>query len=182
MRKLVGEQISLFDKKMDVKDFILDKGYLTLINGTSCSIKVSQLAKDYGMKSAHDFNLLLLAIGFQYKVNGQWITKSLYSGYGLTESETFSYNSEGKRAKSLSEMKGQKIYTNFTPKGRYVLYKLLKVMGIVPEVERKDGYDSSCMYDIINVGRNLYNGKCGKVNESIKTKLYSEFEKIIKGI
>ena len=172
-RKLVGKQLSLFDKdfKKIEKNIVLDKGYLTLINGTPCNIKVSQLAKDYGMRSAHDFNLLLLAIGFQYKINGQWITKALYSGYGLTESETFLYNSEGKRAKVPSEIKGQKIYTNFTPKGRYVIYRLLKYLGIIPEVERNNEYN--------------YNGKCQKVADSIKFKLDTvgkEFERVISEI
>lgn len=134
-------QISLFDKCKDGE-------YEKLILGSRLSIKTSQLAMDYGM-SAIKFNRLLKAVGFHKRVNKQWIPCSDYLGFGLVESKTLYYDKDGKVVKDYCEGYGMCVVTNYTPSGRYFIYKLLKRYGVLPEIERNDGYDVGIIEDII---------------------------------
>ena len=142
---MVGEQISLFDKK-------IDNEYEKLIKGSKLNIKTSQLAMDYGI-SAIKFNKLLKAIGFHKRVNNQWIPCTKYLGYGLVESKTLYYDNMGHICKDETNSCGMRIVTNYTPVGRYVIYKLLKNIGVVPEIERNIGYDKSIINDVIRADK-----------------------------
>lgn len=139
---MIGEQISLFD---DCKDGEYEK----LIKGSKLNIKTSQLAMDYGM-SAIKFNRLLKAIGFHKRVNNQWIPCSEYLGFGLVESKTLYYDKAGNILKDDVGSYGMSVVTNYTPSGRYFIYHLLKKYGVIPEIERNDGYDVGIIESVMS--------------------------------
>lgn len=104
--------------------------YLDLIIESKASLRVTQIAADYGM-SATKFNHLLHEFGVQHKVNGQWILYKKYMGKGYTDSATFDFVDGKGQARTH-------VTTTWTQKGRLFLYELLKSKGILPLIERED--------------------------------------------
>ena len=104
--------------------------YLDLIIESKASLRVTQIAADYGM-SAHKFNKLLHDLGVQHKVNGQWILYKRHMGKGYTDSATFDFMDNRGQARTH-------ITTTWTQKGRLFLYELLKENGILPLIERDE--------------------------------------------
>ena len=103
--------------------------YLDRILHSSSLMLTTQIAKDYGM-SAAKLNHLLMEMGIQYKVRGQWILYAPYAEQGYTGSKTF----EIPQADGTLLVKCQ---TEWTQKGRLFLYDLLKANGILPVVEQR---------------------------------------------
>ena len=104
--------------------------YLDLIIESKASLRVTQIAADYGM-SAHKFNKLLHDLGVQHKVNGQWILYKKHMGKGYVDSATFDFIDGRGQARTH-------ITTTWTQKGRLFLYELLKETGILPLIERDE--------------------------------------------
>lgn len=104
--------------------------YLDLIIDSKASLRVTQIAADYGM-SAGKFNKLLHELGVQYKVNKQWILYRKYMGKGYTDSVTFDFVDGLGRPQTY-------ITTTWTQKGRLFLYELLKEQGILPLIEQEE--------------------------------------------
>lgn len=104
--------------------------YLDLIIESKASLRVTQIAADYGM-SAHKFNKLLHDLGVQHKVNGQWILYKRHMGKGYTDSATFDFMDNRGQARTH-------ITTTWTQKGRLFLYELLKENGILPLIEQEE--------------------------------------------
>lgn len=104
--------------------------YLDLIIESKASLRVTQIAADYGM-SAHKFNKLLHDLGVQHKVNGQWILYKKHMGKGYTDSATFDFIDGRGQARTH-------ITTTWTQKGRLFLYELLKENGVLPLIEWDD--------------------------------------------
>ena len=110
---------------MDYVDELEPKAkYCDTILQSRHAVPVSLIAKDYGY-SAISFNKLLHALGVQYKIGKTWMLYQNYSGKGYTATKTYQIDT-----KTLA------VHTNWTQKGRYFLYDLLKSHGILPEVER----------------------------------------------
>ncbi|MDD6383988.1 MAG: phage antirepressor KilAC domain-containing protein [Streptococcus hyointestinalis] len=104
--------------------------YLDLIIESKASLRVTQIAADYGM-SAHKFNKLLHDLGVQHKVNGQWILYKKHMGKGYVDSATFDFIDGRGQARTH-------ITTTWTQKGRLFLYELLKENGVLPLIERDE--------------------------------------------
>lgn len=116
--------------KLELEEAQKQARYLDLIIESKASLRVTQIAADYGM-SATKSNHLLHEFGVQHKVNGQWILYKKYMGKGYTDSATFDFVDGKGQARTH-------VTTTWTQKGRLFLYELLKSKGILPLIERED--------------------------------------------
>lgn len=91
-------------------------------------LKISSIAKDYGM-SGQAMNNLLHALKVQYKSGDQWLLYAKHQSSGYTSSETVRFS----RTDGRTDVK---LITKWTQKGRLFLYELLKKQGVVPVIER----------------------------------------------
>ncbi len=91
------------------------------------SVPITVIAKDYDM-SAKKMNLLLHEAGVQFQAgsSGTWVLYAKYDGKGYTRTYT---NPSSKKAY---------VQMNWTQKGRLFIYKKLKEIGILPEMEKPD--------------------------------------------
>lgn len=113
-QQIIGE----LKPKADYTDLILrNKGLVT----------ITQIAKDYGM-SGKAMNKKLQELGIQFKQSGQWLLYSDYQAKGYAHSETIDIV----KADGTSDIK---MNTKWTQKGRLMIYKKLKSIGILPIIE-----------------------------------------------
>ena len=113
------DEIKVLQPKAHYTDIILQNKGL---------IKVTSIAKDYGM-SAQEFNKLLCELKIQYKIGSQWFLYSKYQRKGYAHSETINYKHKDGRD-------DVSIITKWTQKGRLFLYEFLKGKGILPTIEK----------------------------------------------
>lgn len=93
-------------------------------------ISTSAIAKDYG-KSAIWMNRYLHEKGIQFKQGDIWLLYQKYAERGYTSTKTHSYlGSKGDNR--------TKVHTYWTQKGRLFIYDLLKVNGILPQIEMEE--------------------------------------------
>ena len=101
--------------------------YCDLVLSCTNAVPISLIAKDYGM-SARKLNSILNDMKIQYKCGGQWILNQNYAGKGYTKSATHTYNTIYGTAANIR--------TNWTQKGRLLIYEKLKEQGILPLIEQ----------------------------------------------
>lgn len=102
--------------------------YTDIILQNKGLIKVTSIAKDYGM-SAQEFNKLLCDFKIQYRLGNQWFLYKKYQNKGYTHSETINYKHKDGRD-------DVSIITKWTQKGRLFLYEFLKEKDILPIIEK----------------------------------------------
>lgn len=102
--------------------------YVDKILQNTSLIKISSIAKDYGM-SPQDMNKLLHDLRIQYKQGDQWLLYANIQDKGYTSSETYVY----KKKDGNTDVK---LLTKWTQKGRVFLYEELKRNGYLPMIER----------------------------------------------
>ena len=102
--------------------------YTDIILQNKGLIKVTSIAKDYGM-SAQEFNKLLCDFKIQYRLGNQWFLYKKYQNKGYTHSETVNYKHKDGRD-------DVSIITKWTQKGRLFLYEFLKEKDILPIIEK----------------------------------------------
>lgn len=104
--------------------------YYDTILANKSTVKVSQIAQDYGM-SAQAFNKLLWEHKLQRKVGKQWILYRQFLDKGYVHSEPI----------PIEHHDGSQTYnylTVWTQKGRIFLYDFLKRFDVLPMIERSD--------------------------------------------
>ena len=114
------DEIKVLQPKAHYTDIILQNKGL---------IKVTSIAKDYGM-SAQEFNKLLCDFKIQYRLGNQWFLYKKYQNKGYTHSETVNYKHKDGRD-------DVNITTKWTQKGRLFLYEFLKGKDILPMIEKE---------------------------------------------
>ena len=102
--------------------------YVDKILQNKSLIKVSSIAKDYGM-SAYQMNKLLHDLRIQYKQGEQWLLYANIQDKGYTSSETHVYEKKD----GTTDVR---LLTKWTQKGRIFLYEELKRNGYLPMIER----------------------------------------------
>ena len=113
------DEIKVLKPKAHYTDIILQNKGL---------IKVTSIAKDYGM-SAQEFNKLICDFKIQYRLGNQWFLYKKYQNKGYTHSETVNYKHKDGRD-------DVSIITKWTQKGRLFLYEFLKEKDILPIIEK----------------------------------------------
>lgn len=96
-------------------------------------VAISVIAKDYGW-SASRMNQYLHKKGVQFKQGGIWLLYQKYAERGYTSTKTHSYPANDGTVHT-------KVHTYWTQQGRLFIYGLLKADGILPMMEREEGYD-----------------------------------------
>ena len=119
-------------KELEEKDKIIEEqapkvSYYDLILSSKNLLTVTQIAKDYGFKSATELNKVLNNLKIQYKLNNTWSLYAKYSGLGYT-----------RLISGVTEKGYEFSVTKWTQKGRLFLYEILKSNGILPLIERED--------------------------------------------
>lgn len=124
------ERLELENKKKDqiIGELTPKADYVDKILQNTSLIKVSSIAKDYGM-SAQDMNKLLHELRIQYKQGDQWLLYANIQDKGYTSSETHVY----KKKDGTTDVN---LLTKWTQKGRMFLYEELKRNGYLPMIER----------------------------------------------
>ena len=93
-------------------------------------VTVTQISKDYGM-SAQEMNTLLHNLKIQFKQSEQWLLYAEHHDKGYTHSETI----EILRSDGRPDIK---MNTKWTQKGRLFLYDLLKIIDVLPTIEKEN--------------------------------------------
>lgn len=125
------DRLKLESKKKDqiIGELKPKADYVDKILQNKSLIKISSIAKDYGM-SAQEMNKLLHELRIQYKQGDQWLLYAKIQDKGYTSSETHVYEKrDGTTDVSL--------ITKWTQKGRIFLYEELKRNGYLPMIERE---------------------------------------------
>ncbi|WP_311376160.1 phage antirepressor [Anaerococcus lactolyticus] len=125
------DRLELESKKKDqiIGELKPKADYVDKILQNKSLIKISSIAKDYGM-SAQEMNKLLHELRIQYKQGDQWLLYAKIQDKGYTSSETHVYEKrDGTTDVSL--------ITKWTQKGRIFLYEELKRNGYLPMIERE---------------------------------------------
>lgn len=102
--------------------------YVDKILQNTSLIKVSSIAKDYGM-TPQEMNNLLHELRIQYKQGKQWLLYANIQDKGYTSSETHVY----KKKDGTTDVN---LLTKWTQKGRMFLYEELKRNGYLPMIEK----------------------------------------------
>ena len=124
------DKLELENKKKDqiIGELKPKADYVDKILQNKSLIKISSIAKDYGM-SAQEMNKLLHELRIQYKQGDQWLLYAKIQDKGYTSSETHVYE---KRDGTIDVS----LITKWTQKGRIFLYEELKRNGYLPMIER----------------------------------------------
>lgn len=124
------ERLKLENKQKDqiIGELKPKADYVDKILQNKSLIKVSAIAKDYGM-SAQEMNKLLHELKIQYNQGGQWLLYAKIQDKGYTSSETHSYQKKD----GTTDVR---LLTKWTQKGRIFLYDELKKNGYLPMIER----------------------------------------------
>ena len=126
------ERLKLESKQKDqiIGELKPKADYVDKILQNKSLIKVSSIAKDYGM-SAQEMNKLLHELKIQYNQGGQWLLYAKIQDKGYTSSETHAYEKKD----GTTDVR---LLTKWTQKGRIFLYEELKKNGYLPMIERTD--------------------------------------------
>lgn len=107
--ELQANELKMVAPKVEYHDTVLQS------DNTSTS---TQVAKDFGLKSAEELHNRLKKMGIMYKQSGQWLLTAKYCGKGYTKPRTTTYiKSDGST--------GTNTITVWTEKGREFVYTLL---------------------------------------------------------
>lgn len=131
--KIANRTLEIKEKTIQMQEQLIGElkpkaDYLDTILSNKSLMKITSIAKDYGM-SGQAMNELLHQLKIQYKSGNQWLLYSKYQASGYTHSETVTFTrSNGKTDVNL--------ITKWSQKGRLFLYEKLKENGVIPVIEQ----------------------------------------------
>ena len=120
-------------QKQQIAEMKPKASYYDVVLNCKDLVAISVIAKDYGW-SANRMNRYLHGKGVQFKQGGIWLLYQKYAERGYTSTKTHSYPANDGTVHT-------KVHTYWTQQGRLFIYDLLKADGILPTMEREDGYD-----------------------------------------
>ena len=120
--KLKVENVS---QKQLINEYEPKVSYYDMVLQSPNLLTITQIAKDYGL-SGIALNKKLNELGVQYKQSGIWLLYQKYAELGYTKSTTF----------VDEDTEFTKLNTKWTQKGRLFIYDMLKLIGILPLIER----------------------------------------------
>lgn len=127
-KRIEGLKLESKQKDQIIGELKPKADYVDKILQNKSLIKVSAIAKDYGM-SAQEMNKLLHELKIQYNQGGQWLLYAKIQDKGYTSSETHVYEKKD----GSTDIR---LLTKWTQKGRIFLYDQLKKNGYLPMIER----------------------------------------------
>lgn len=128
-RRIALEEVAAVQKQQ-IAEMQPKATYYDVVLKCKDAVNISVIAKDYGW-SAQKMNEYLHQKGIQYKQSNIWLLYQKHAGCGYTKTNTHIYeDSCGKEH--------TKVHTKWTQKGRLFIYSLLKVDGIVPQIEMEE--------------------------------------------
>ena len=128
-RRIALEEVAAVQKQQ-IAEMQPKATYYEVVLKCKDAVNISVIAKDYGW-SAQKMNEYLHQKGIQYKQSNIWLLYQKHAGCGYTKTNTHIYeDSCGKEH--------TKVHTKWTQKGRLFIYSLLKVDGIVPQIEMEE--------------------------------------------
>ncbi len=127
-KRIEGLKLESKQKDQIIGELKPKADYVDKILQNKSLIKVSSIAKDYGM-SAQEMNKLLHELKIQYNQGGQWLLYAKIQDKGYTSSETHAYEKKD----GTTDVR---LLTKWTQKGRIFLYEELKKNGYLPMIER----------------------------------------------
>lgn len=129
--KLLTETVAV--QKQQISEMKPKASYYDVVLNCKDLVAISVIAKDYGW-SANRMNQYLHKKGVQYKQGNKiWLLYQKYSELGYTSTKTNSYSGSDGTVHT-------KPHTYWTQKGRLFIYELLKLDGILPNIEREKKY------------------------------------------
>ena len=96
-------------------------------------LSVTEIARDYG-RPAKWLNGILEELGVQFREGSGWVIGHDYADSGYTKTMPITYGGRKTPKHTVQHM-------YWTYSGKYFIYNLLKVNGIVPLDEQEEGYD-----------------------------------------
>ena len=120
-------------QKQQIAEMKPKASYYDVVLNCKDLVAISVIAKDYGW-AANRMNRYLHGKGVQFKQGGIWLLYQKYAERGYTSTKTHSYPANDGTVHT-------KVHTYWTQQGRLFIYDLLKADGILPTMEREDGYD-----------------------------------------
>lgn len=88
-------------------------------------ISTTEIAKDFGFRSAQQLNKILSDLNIQYKVNDSWALRAEYADKGYVKTKTFTYQYGSQKATAQ--------HNYWTEQGRKFLYEKLKKNNLLPK-------------------------------------------------
>lgn len=158
--KLSDENLKLLN---DIELYKEDVKFLNNLRSCKGKFTVSEIAAEYGI-TPQQMNLVLYGLGLQRNVNKSWILCSDFLGHGLTINSVVYYDKNGKVTRHNAYSSKTNMF--FTPKGRYIIYRILDRIGIHPVCELKLG-DLSSEYMLKKIYIEAQKMKKNQLDDSI---------------
>ena len=129
-KKLLAFEEKIKNLENKIEEDKIKVSYYDNILQSKDLVTITSIAKDYGL-SGKKLNQILKDNKIQYKQGSIWLLYSKYQNKDYTQSKTVEYTRN-------DGIIGATMHTCWTQKGRLFLYELLKELGYLPTLEKKN--------------------------------------------